>query len=223
MHRLLLVLLFLPCHLMAMDASLSAFVGSDELSLGASQTGGNTIAGAQLSLDHRNGGFVQLRANTSRKSPVPDRTRGVHLGAGWFREVQQGKAIELRFDVHRPSGGFPVTWDYETVGATWHLSRQWAVSVTASDDLHGRGFASGTIESRARFDLGEPSYLMFGGSMTSLGGSSELLAHLHTGIGISRGRFDARVIVSHTNESTRTFMGADDRTVVQATVTARLY
>ena len=173
----------------------------------------DAAVGLSASWDWQSGWFVGASGYYAEGTPSGVAlNRNLRGYLGWFRELDDGRAIELSVAF----SDFPSVdrWNYRELRADYHLSQEAAVTLAYSDDYFDRGASAVFAEGTWKPQLNDSAYLLLSGGLGSFSGTYDsTMIWGEAGLGIALGRFDLAATFSVLDSDTADFLFRDTETL----------
>jgi len=165
---LLLISTALPQLIVAEQLTISGGISSTSIVNGISQSRDKTIMLISGEWDFDYGFYTGAMLYAGETAPAPQLTQGYAAYFGFFKPLNDKRAIELSVSQYGYRGKFQSTWDYFEYQVTYHHSQTLSVTNSYTDDYYGRGYSSHTIKLNWQPKISKQSYAVISAGNTFL-------------------------------------------------------
>lgn len=193
---------------------------------GSNITGDRPAVSLTADVSFTNGTFVGLDCFTADVRSNRGLRSGCDAYAGYFHALADQQALTFTAIRHTYSQGFNQEWDYTSLDATWHVSKQASFSIAYLNDWFDRPVDAIALKHKSRFKLSESLNMNFGASVTAVenGAPTNLIhfAKLSLEYNTERWTIEPAINVSD-NDLSNMFAFDVDQPDLSLTISYRLY
>ncbi len=193
---------------------------------GSNITGDRPAVSLTTDVSFNNGAFIGLECYAADVQKNRGLKSGCDVYAGYFQALKNKQALTLTATRHHYSRGFNREWDYTSLEATWHASKNSSLSIAYANDWFDRPFDTIALKHKSRFKLSNALTLNLTASATVVenGAPTDLIHFAKLSLEYSTERWTIEPAINVSDSDLTDMFAFDiDQPDISLTISYRLY